>query len=127
MAACATPQKPLTPDGTVTKAELSLRFEDIVYRRQGNDNVYDHKRVFEEHNGVGATLTEGRICSVKTQECPVSGKVNYRIEGNGTFVLEGQNVYTRENVDPLDIIIKYLGKDDHGNPISVEQRWSQTK
>jgi len=98
-------------------AELGLEFTNINYQFINGRHYYYHTRIFRETNGVGVTLTSGRLC-YKSGSCD-SATVNYRIEANNVLIQSNRNFWTTLSEDSFTL--EYWGIDDNSNPAYVKQ------
>jgi len=101
-------------------ANITLEFSNVKHRQVGARNYYDHTRTFRETNGIGVNLTRGELCFDIAPDC-VTGKVDYRIEGNGTLIRD-DNFWGTNYFETF--YLKYWGKDDNGNDVIAEQSLS---
>jgi len=94
-----------------------MKIQPLGYLFKDGRHRYTHHRVFTETAGVGVTLQSGKVCVNRGKEC-VSGKLNYRIDGNTEKFRRNQYVATKSIPDIATV--EYDGIDDNGNPIHVE-------
>ena len=85
--------------------------------KSGTTYNYYHTRTFTETNGVGVTLTSGRLCyQTDTSGCKTAS-VNYRINANGELIRNNEYFSTYYSTERFTLT--YWGVDDNGNPVSV--------
>ncbi len=109
---CGTGTQACTP----LVASLSMNFESISPSFDGSEYHYPHTRAIRENNGIGVTLTTGKLCS--TSRGCVSGTVAYSVTGGSVHTFSG-NFDTDVVSDTFSLI--YEGSDSNGNPISVSK------
>lgn len=98
------------------KAQLQLKVEQHGYLFIEGRHRFTQTRRFDETNGVGVTLTNGKVCVSYGKEC-VEAEVAYRIDSGQELAL--QKHYVATETLPDEAVIEYWGVDDNGNPVSV--------
>lgn len=98
-------------------ASLSLQLKNFTFEKVDNLNRFSHIREFQEHTGIGVTLTKGKVCVEDKKTC-VEAVVNYRIDASSYLQQKGHHFATTRDHDI--ITLEYWGVDDEGNDIKVK-------
>ena len=98
------------------EAKLIPEITNIRFHVENGTTYYDYTLTIKETKGVGVNLTNAQTC-YESIGCKDPVSVNYRIEANSQFSKE-LKWWTSFSKDKMTL--KYSGKDDKGNDISVE-------
>jgi len=93
-------------------ADFAMEIDRLKYEFVDGHHKYHHARRYVVNNGVGVTLTKGKICYVAQRKC-VSALVKYRIDAGKSLTQPRHLVST--TLDEETVTVEYWGKDDNGN------------
>jgi len=93
-------------------ADFVMEIDRLKYEFVDGMHKYHHARRYVVRNGVGVTLTKGRICYVEQKKC-LSAVVKYRINAGKSLTQPRHLVSTK--LDEETVTVEYWGKDDAGN------------